>query len=61
MVSEIRDRGLLSYHLNEFQPALRDLEEYLRMNTWKGDVDQEERDQILDHVKTLKRRVSSMN
>lgn len=61
LVSEIRDRGLLSYHLNEFPPALRDLEDYLRLNTWKGDEDQEERDQILDHVKTLKRRVASMN
>ena len=30
-VSELRDRGLLAYHLQDFPAALRDLEEYLRL------------------------------
>jgi regulator of sirC expression with transglutaminase-like and TPR domain len=30
-ISELRDRGLLAYHLQDFQAALRDLEEYLRL------------------------------
>jgi regulator of sirC expression with transglutaminase-like and TPR domain len=30
-VSELRDRGLLAYHLQDFAAALRDLEEYLRL------------------------------
>ena len=30
-ISELRDRGLLAYHLEDFAAALRDLEEYLRL------------------------------
>jgi regulator of sirC expression with transglutaminase-like and TPR domain len=30
-ISELRDRGLLAYHLQDFASALRDLEEYLRL------------------------------
>ena len=30
-ISELRDRGLLAYHLQDFAAALRDLEEYLRL------------------------------
>jgi regulator of sirC expression with transglutaminase-like and TPR domain len=30
-VSELRDRGLLAYHLQDFPAALRDLEQYLRL------------------------------
>lgn len=30
-LSELRDRGLLAYHMEDFSSALRDLEEYLRM------------------------------
>ena len=30
-VHELRDRGLLAYHLEDFPSALRDLEEYLRL------------------------------
>jgi regulator of sirC expression with transglutaminase-like and TPR domain len=29
-LSELRDRGLLAYHLHDFGAALRDLERYLR-------------------------------
>jgi regulator of sirC expression with transglutaminase-like and TPR domain len=31
-ISELRDRGLLAYHLQDFSAALRDLEEYLRLS-----------------------------
>ena len=30
-LSELRDRGLLAYHLNDFTAALRDLQEYLKL------------------------------
>jgi regulator of sirC expression with transglutaminase-like and TPR domain len=30
-IPELRDRGLLAYHLQDFSGALRDLEEYLRL------------------------------
>ena len=60
-VAELRDRALLAYHLGDLPPALRDLEDYLRLRTWKDDDDREERQQLLDHVRTLKRRVASLN
>lgn len=31
-VTELRDRGLLAFHLQDFAAALRDLEEYLRLS-----------------------------
>jgi regulator of sirC expression with transglutaminase-like and TPR domain len=61
--NELRDRGLLAYHLNDFSAALRDLQDYLRLSA-KGAVDEEERseqEQIWEHVKTLRRRVASLN
>ena len=59
--SELRDRGLLAYHLDDFPAALRDLESYLRLNAWNEEADREEREQIWDHVKALRRRVAGMN
>jgi regulator of sirC expression with transglutaminase-like and TPR domain len=38
-ISELRDRGLLAYHLQDFPAALRDLEEYLRLVPRSGDGD----------------------
>jgi regulator of sirC expression with transglutaminase-like and TPR domain len=61
LVTEIRDRGLLSYHLDLFPAALRDLEDYLRLANWKDASDQQDREQILEHVKTLRRRVAGLN
>jgi regulator of sirC expression with transglutaminase-like and TPR domain len=61
--SELRDRGLLAYHLNDFSAALRDLQEYLRLAP-KAELDDDERSeqaQIWEHVKTLRRRVASLN
>ncbi len=62
-INELRDRGLLAYHLNDFSAALRDLQRYLSLSP-KGQLDQEERDeqeQIWEHVKSLRRRVASLN
>jgi regulator of sirC expression with transglutaminase-like and TPR domain len=62
-VADLRDRGLLSYHLQDFSAALHDLEMYLRL-TARTDPDpqnREEFDQIWEHVKALRRRVASFN
>ena len=45
-VHELRDRGLLAYHLEDFSSALRDLEEYLRLSP--GDTHADESDFDLD-------------
>jgi regulator of sirC expression with transglutaminase-like and TPR domain len=68
ITSERRDRGLLSYHLNDFPAALSDLEDYVRLNAWtegpdaeRSDSDRDERDQIWEHIKSLRKRVAGMN
>jgi regulator of sirC expression with transglutaminase-like and TPR domain len=61
--TELRDRGLLAYHLNDFSAALRDLQAYLRLAP-TADLDDETRQehaQIWEHVKTLRKRVASLN
>jgi regulator of sirC expression with transglutaminase-like and TPR domain len=74
-ISELRDRGLLAYHLQDFAAALRDLEAYLRLlpqqsnpivsgQVAEGSGETEpasESDQIWEHVKTLRRRVAGLN
>ena len=72
-LTELRDRGLLAYHLNDFAAALRDLEAYLRFTSHgesggnddesKEDADGEssEHAEIWEHVKALRRRVASLN
>jgi regulator of sirC expression with transglutaminase-like and TPR domain len=72
-LSELRDRGLLAYHMEDFASALRDLEAYLRLMP-RGDAADEEQGepdgdeapvsesaQIWEHVKTLRRRVAGFN
>jgi regulator of sirC expression with transglutaminase-like and TPR domain len=62
-LSELRDRGLLAYHLNDVTGALRDLQTYLKLSSL-GELDKESREeheQIWEHVKTLRRRVASLN
>ena len=62
-LTELRDRGLLAYHLNDVTGALRDLQTYLKL-TSLSEMDQDEReehDQIWEHVKTLRRRVAALN
>ena len=73
-VSELRDRGLLAYHLQDFPAALRDLEEYLRLSprgtadvsaeiaeATGGNAPEDETSEIWEHVKTLRRRVAGFN
>lgn len=76
-LAELRDRGLLAYHMEDFAAALKDLEAYLRLMP-RGDAaeidsledggepngDEEpasESARIWEHVKTLRRRVASFN
>ena len=62
-MSELRDRGLLAYHMNDFPAALKDLEEYLK-HSRMVDVDEDQRkenEQVWEHVKALRRRVASLN
>jgi regulator of sirC expression with transglutaminase-like and TPR domain len=62
-LSELRDRGLLAYHLNDITGALRDLQTYLKL-AGMSDLDssaREEHQQIWEHVKTLRRRVAALN
>jgi regulator of sirC expression with transglutaminase-like and TPR domain len=76
-LSELRDRGLLAYHMEDFAAALRDLEAYLRLmprgesSDAEEDVDPtedagsdpatSESSQIWEHVKALRRRVAGFN
>lgn len=62
-LADLRDRGLLAYHMNDFSHALRDLEEYLKVARLSDqDEDQKkETEQVWEHVKTLRRRVAQLN
>ena len=60
---ELRDRGLLAYHLKDFPAALRDLQAYLQLTSSAAldDEERQEREQIWEHVKTLRKRFASLN
>ena len=60
---ELRDRGLLAYHLSDYSSALRDLQTYLALSPSKPADDEARRDheRIVQHVKTLRRRVATFN
>lgn len=72
-ISELRDRGLLAYHLQDFAAALRDLEEYLRLSPRPeppGELRPEEDEagdgqdvttELWEHVKNLRKRVAGFN
>jgi regulator of sirC expression with transglutaminase-like and TPR domain len=76
-IVELRDRGLLAYHLQDFAGALRDLEAYLRLlprhaaadehitgpsdDDSSSTEDESEHVQIWEHVKTLRKRVAGFN
>lgn len=61
--NELRDRGLLAYHLRDFSGALRDLQAYLQRASPASEDEEEraEHAQIWEHVKTLRKRVASLN
>ena len=58
-LSELRDRGLLASQVGDHAAAVRDLEEWLMLAP--SDEDREERRQIWDHVKALRRRMATLN
>jgi regulator of sirC expression with transglutaminase-like and TPR domain len=73
-LAELRDRGLLAYHMEDFSAALKDLEAYLRLmprDAAEAEHEFGEREgtddavsesaQIWEHVKTLRRRVAGFN
>lgn len=62
-LTELRDRGLLAYHLNDFSAALRDLQTYVRLSSGAplDEDSKEEHEQLWEHIKTLRRRVASLN
>jgi len=72
-IAELRDRGLLAYHLEDFAAALRDLEAYLRLVPRHaavpaapspdsgGDQPESYDAQVWEHVKTLRKRVAGFN
>jgi regulator of sirC expression with transglutaminase-like and TPR domain len=63
-VTELRDRGWLAYHMNDFAAALRDLERYLKLSKLAEAADEDQRkdhDQVWEHVKALRRRVAALN
>ena len=62
-ITELRDRGLLAYHLDDLPSALRDLQSYLQLSRGASLDDDERAEQarIWEHVKTLRRRVASFN
>jgi len=60
---ELRDRGLLAYHLNDYSSALRDLQTYLALSPSHPADDEDRKDhaRIVEHVRTLRRRVATFN
>ena len=62
-LTELRDRGLLAYHLNDLPTALRDLQTYLSL-AGRGVADEETRDEqakVWEHIKALRRRTATLN
>ena len=66
-LTELRDRGLLSYQMGQYGAALADLERYLAStarHTRRDEDDsdaKEEFEAVWEHVKNLRRRVASLN
>jgi len=62
-IEALRERGMLAYHLNDLSGALRDLLAYLQLSAKSNPdpEDREEHERIWEHVKTLRRRVASLN
>jgi len=60
---ELRDRGLLAYHMQDYTAALGDLERFLKLapQARLDDEQRAENEQVWEHVKALRRRVASLN
>jgi regulator of sirC expression with transglutaminase-like and TPR domain len=61
--TQLRDRGLLAYQLRDLVGALRDLQQYLERtaDTVSADEKDEDREQIEEYVRTLRKRVADLN
>jgi regulator of sirC expression with transglutaminase-like and TPR domain len=68
-LTELRDRGLLAFQLRQYGEALADLERYLSFTsrharadgTAADDEDVDDLASVWEHVKSLRRRVASLN
>lgn len=60
-LTELRDKGLLASHLQDYGAALRDLETWLRLASGDGDETSSDVKEVWDHVKLLRRRLASFN
>ena len=67
-LTELRDRGLLSYQLGHYNAALEDLERYLSLTSRRRRPDAsddeetgEEFEALWEHVKNLRRRIAGLN
>ena len=62
LMSEVRDRALLSYRLGHLAAALRDSERYLQVSPAPDDPDARAgHEQMWEHVKTLRKRMAGFN
>src|SRR6187397_2161212 len=43
LLTELRDRGLLAYHLDDYSSALRDLEQFVKLYAWTDEEKQDRR------------------
>jgi regulator of sirC expression with transglutaminase-like and TPR domain len=62
--AQLRDRGLLAYQMRDLPAALRDLQEYLARTADAVETaaeKAEDREQIREYVKTLRKRVADLN
>ena len=60
LLMELRDRGLLAYHMNDYSSALRDLEQFVKLYAWT-ESDRHDRETLWTHVKNLRRRLATLN
>jgi regulator of sirC expression with transglutaminase-like and TPR domain len=68
-ITELRDRGLLSYQLGHYNAALSDLERYLSLTArhrrpgedTADDEEGQEFEALWEHVKNLRRRMAALN
>ena len=59
-LDELRDRGLLASQLRDYASALRDLETWLQLAP-TGEDERDNRRQVWDHIKDLRRQIASLN
>ncbi len=60
-LTELRDRGLIAYHLEDFTGMREDLETFLTLSSGNRAARRGEREQIWEHVRTLRRRAAALN